>query len=121
MLLLIIFTFIYLLSYVTSFNDRFERITNQNGFSSETHNFTTLDGYKSYIFRIKGLKEKSVRKKPAVIFVNGLFADSNFWLVNKPHLCPPLVLAAQGFDVWLTNTRGNNFALEHTYLSPKEI
>lgn len=73
------------------------------------------------MFRISGLEGESLRKKPTVIFVNGLFGDSNFWLANEPKLAPPLVLARKGFDVWLTNSRGSHLAVDHTHLNPKEI
>jgi len=66
-----------------------------------------MDGYISQVFRITGRKGEYERKKPAVIFINGLFGDSNFWLVNEPSLAPPLVLATKGYDVWLTNSRGS--------------
>ena len=73
------------------------------------------------MFRISGLEGEETRKKPAVMFINGLFGDSNFWFANELHLAPPFLLASRGYDVWLSNTRGSNFAQQHTRFSTDEI
>jgi lysosomal acid lipase/cholesteryl ester hydrolase len=40
-----------------------------------------------------------------------------FWLANDADKAPPLILADQGYDVWLGNNRGNRFAKGHVSLS----
>ena len=98
------------LSFVSALNEFLETLSVANGFTTETHQFTSLDGYISQIYRISGRKDDSRHKKPAVMFINGLFGGSNFWLANEPHLAPPFILASRGYDVWLTNSRGSHFA-----------
>jgi len=69
-----------------------------------------LDGYISEFYRITGFKNEEKKKKPVVMFINGLFGGSNFWLANEPQLAPPFILASRGYDVWLSNSRGSHFA-----------
>jgi len=38
--------------------------------------------------------------------------------MNHPEEAPALVLAREGFDVWLGNSRGTRFSRKHTSLNP---
>jgi hypothetical protein len=49
---------ILMVTAATAFNDLFESITLQNGFLTQTHNLTSLDGYISTMFRITGHKDE---------------------------------------------------------------
>ena len=39
-------------------------------------------------------------------------------MAHKPELAPAFTFARRGYDVWLGNNRGNNFARRHVKLDP---
>ncbi|KAF1885718.1 hypothetical protein Lal_00002617 [Lupinus albus] len=44
--------------------------------------------------------------------------DSNTWFANSPGQDLPFILADNGYDVWLSNTRGTTFSRRHVSLDP---
>jgi lysosomal acid lipase/cholesteryl ester hydrolase len=38
--------------------------------------------------------------------------------MNSPDKAPAFLLAKNGFDVWLSNSRGNKFSKKHLSLNP---
>ena len=40
-------------------------------------------------------------------------------MANEPSMAPAVVLWEQGYDVWLTNSRGNKFSQNHTKFKTK--
>lgn len=46
--------------------------------------------------------------------------DGMTWLLNPPDQTLPLILADQGFDVWIANTRGTRFSRKHVILDPSQ-
>lgn len=45
-----------------------------------------------------------------------LVQDGMTWLLNPPEQNLPLILADNGFDVWIANARGTRFSRQHTSL-----
>lgn len=109
------------------------------GFKSEVHYAHTPDGYYIHVVRIVNpLIKKRPLKRP-VVFNHGLSESSTIYLLNskgvKPlhcnvcdpvdidsltnsthHINGPMMLANNGYDVWLMSMRGTDWSLKHDKL-----
>ena len=50
--------------------------------------------------------------------MHGLNADANIWIAHHENKAIPFTFANRGYDVWLTNSRGNFFNRKHKILDP---
>ena len=100
----------------------FNEICQENGFAVEQHSVTTTDGYVLGIFRIPGdIGEEANTGKPVIIFQHGLLDSSDSWIMNTAENAPAFVASRAGYDVWLTNSRGNKYSRENTHISPDDF
>lgn len=89
------------------------------GFICETHFLTTEDGYILGVHRIVNPKLERKTKRPVVLW-HGLTGSSVDFINNSPggSVDEPIIegltgnnlgfeLAKRGYDVWMSNTRGN--------------
>lgn len=89
----------------------------------EIHNVETEDGYMLRVYRIPGHKseERDSYKngiKMPVLFQHGILDSSDGWVCNSENKCLPFILANMGYDVWLSNSRGNKHSKYHNSFNP---
>ncbi|EXC31335.1 Triacylglycerol lipase 2 [Morus notabilis] len=90
------------------------------GYKCQEIEVTTQDGYILNAQRISGGRtgRGSGQKKPPVLIQHGVLVDGMTWLLNSPEENLPMILADNGFDVWIANTRGTRFSRKHKALDP---
>ncbi|KAF8039982.1 hypothetical protein BT93_B2255 [Corymbia citriodora subsp. variegata] len=90
-----------------------------HGYQCQEFDAVTKDGYILSVQRIpEGRAGGGSTNKQPVFVQHGVLADGSAWLVNLPEQSLPLILADNGFDVWIANSRGTQFSRRHTSLSP---
>ncbi|KAF5286549.1 hypothetical protein FQA39_LY16232 [Lamprigera yunnana] len=87
------------------------------GFTCQSHEVVTEDGYILTVHRIISAKVKP-KQNSVVLLLPGLLASSETWLFRGADKDLPYVFASSGYDVWICNPRGNYFSRRHTTLNP---
>ncbi|XP_031252510.1 triacylglycerol lipase 2 isoform X2 [Pistacia vera] len=89
-----------------------------HGYKCQEIYVTTKDGYILNMQRIPEgrIASGNMTKKQPVLIQHGVLVDGMTWLLNPPEQNLPLILADNGFDVWIANSRGTRFSRRHTSL-----
>jgi pimeloyl-ACP methyl ester carboxylesterase len=86
------------------------------GYDVEAHTAITADGDALLLHRIKN------EGGPVVLLQHGLLASSWCWFTRAdPAVSLPFVLHGKGYDVWLTNNRGDAFSTNATVAKNKKF
>ncbi|KAL0377303.1 UNVERIFIED_CONTAM: Triacylglycerol lipase 2 [Sesamum radiatum] len=90
-----------------------------NGYKCQEFDVTTDDGYILSVLRIpEGRAGGGGANRPPVLLQHGLLVDGMSWLMNPPEESLALILADNGFDVWISSVRGTQFSRRHLTLDP---
>ncbi|XP_065222131.1 lipase 1-like [Planococcus citri] len=117
------------------------QIITRHGYPSETYNIKTQDGFILELHRIpNGLKQGTANQYPVLLF-HGYMDSSAAWialgpdqalrntyvawngerdLIRKNLFSRSYLLADEGYDVWMLNTRGNTFSQAHINYTPEQ-
>ncbi|CAK7338179.1 unnamed protein product [Dovyalis caffra] len=94
------------------------------GYKCQELEVVTDDGYILSVQRIPegrvGAGGNGDAKRQPVLIQHGVLVDGMTWVQNQPEQNLPTILADQGFDVWISNTRGTKFSSRHTSLQPNQ-
>ena len=96
----------------------FRDVVTQAGYPMVSHKVKTQDGYILRIFRIQGKNSQITGGKKVVILQHGLFDSADNFVINGDHHSLAFVLADKGYDVWISNSRGNKYSRSHVSLNP---
>ncbi|KAK7292388.1 hypothetical protein RIF29_08166 [Crotalaria pallida] len=91
-----------------------------HGYKCEEHQVITEDGYILSLQRIPAGRSVKAASKPPVLLQHGVFIDAIVWVFNSLDESLAFILADNGFDVWLSSTRGTKYSSGHVSLSPNE-
>ncbi|KAK7393824.1 hypothetical protein VNO78_22388 [Psophocarpus tetragonolobus] len=89
------------------------------GYTCEEHLVETKDGYVLSLQRLPSGRSGNKASKPPVLIQHGLFCDATIWL-NSPDESLGFILADNGYDVWIGNTRGTKYSRGHRSLHPSD-
>ncbi|WOG96383.1 hypothetical protein DCAR_0415718 [Daucus carota subsp. sativus] len=90
-----------------------------HGYKCQEYDVTTADGYILSLQRFpQGKNGGGGMNKQPVLLQHGVLVDGMTWLLNSADQSLALILADNGYDVWIANTRGTRFSRRHVSLDP---
>ncbi|WCJ37480.1 Triacylglycerol lipase 2 [Euphorbia peplus] len=97
-----------------------ESMAISQGYVCHEFKVTTEDGYILSLQRMPVGRTGKASDKGPVLLQHGLLSNGATWLLNAPDESLAFILADNGYDVWIANTRGTTYSRGHTSLSPSD-
>ena len=97
-------------------SDTFTEYVAGQGFPVEQHSVMTEDNYNLTLFRLPSSRGAGA---PVVLLQHGILASCWCWVASDRARAPAFALHDLGYDVWLSNSRGNT--LSRTTLDSKSM
>lgn len=93
-----------------------------HGYKCQEFQVTTDDGYILSVQRIPEGRRSGGggQKRPPVLLQHGVLVDGMTWVLNAPEESLAMILADNGFDVWISNIRGTRFSRRHVNLDSSQ-
>lgn len=91
------------------------------GIKLTIHKVVTPDNYILTLWRVASVIPPPItRTRYPIILQHGLLDSSFSWILNQKDQSLGYILPALGYDVWLTNNRGNKYSNEHKSLKTSD-
>jgi predicted esterase len=98
-------------------NDEVTNLINGAGYRGDAFKVKTEDGYVLTLHRVRSKKREDF--KGTAFLMHGLFRNSADFLATGPSVALPYLLADNGYDIFIGNSRGSKYCNEHEKFSSR--